>query len=290
MPDITAIHVTIIAAIAIVSTLLGWLIRGSRSRHEKAAVNLGWADRVAAQRSEHDRLIEQNRKLMEQVGQYQASSKDAKNRARELSGAVQEAFSRRDILQRDIRDIRSSLEVAVAERDQLQSEIADNAMQIPDTQTKDTRIARLETELENWQERLPPLIEKFQQRNDEALQLASDLAIANQRIADFETANRSASAEKIVDEDPDCPVTEEKTDNEDTWSGRRDALQKIKGIGPAIQKTLNEMGVFRFQQIAEMSEYDIDRVANRLKGFRSRIYREDWIGQAREFHGQDLSG
>ncbi len=30
-----------------------------------------------------------------------------------------------------------------------------------------------------------------------------------------------------------------------------------------------------------MSEYDIDRVAKRLKGFHSRIYREDWIGQAR---------
>ena len=31
-----------------------------------------------------------------------------------------------------------------------------------------------------------------------------------------------------------------------------------------------------------MSEYDIDRVAQQLKGFRSRIYREDWIGQARD--------
>ena len=30
-----------------------------------------------------------------------------------------------------------------------------------------------------------------------------------------------------------------------------------------------------------MSEYDIDRVARELRGFRSRIYREDWIGQAR---------
>jgi predicted flap endonuclease-1-like 5' DNA nuclease len=31
-----------------------------------------------------------------------------------------------------------------------------------------------------------------------------------------------------------------------------------------------------------MSEVEIDRVAQRLKGFRSRIYREDWIGQARD--------
>jgi predicted flap endonuclease-1-like 5' DNA nuclease len=42
------------------------------------------------------------------------------------------------------------------------------------------------------------------------------------------------------------------------------------------------MGIFRLQQIADLTEYDIDRVAERLKGFHSRIYRENWIGQARE--------
>ena len=61
----------------------------------------------------------------------------------------------------------------------------------------------------------------------------------------------------------------------------RDNLKRIKGVGPAIERTLNELGIFSFRQIAEMSEYDIDRVANRLRGFRSRIYREDWVGQAR---------
>ena len=67
----------------------------------------------------------------------------------------------------------------------------------------------------------------------------------------------------------------------------RDKLQRIKGIGPAIEKTLNEVGIFRFEQIAEISEYEIDRVAKRLKGFRSRIYREDWVGQARELRDQE---
>jgi predicted flap endonuclease-1-like 5' DNA nuclease len=49
------------------------------------------------------------------------------------------------------------------------------------------------------------------------------------------------------------------------------------------------MGIFRFQQIADMSEYDIDRVAQRLKGFHSRIYRENWIGQARELSDRNSS-
>ena len=70
----------------------------------------------------------------------------------------------------------------------------------------------------------------------------------------------------------------------------RDNLKQIKGVGPAIEKTLNELGIKLFDQIAQMSEYDIDRVAHRLKGFRSRIYREDWIGQARDLHDQKVSG
>jgi NADH-quinone oxidoreductase subunit E len=77
---------------------------------------------------------------------------------------------------------------------------------------------------------------------------------------------------------------------EEPYDTPRDDLKKIKGVGPAIEKTLNEMGISRFDQIAQMSEYDIDRVAHRLKGFRSRIYREDWIGQARDLHDQKVGG
>ena len=49
------------------------------------------------------------------------------------------------------------------------------------------------------------------------------------------------------------------------------------------------MGIFSFGQIADLSEYEIDRVAQQLKGFRSRIYREDWIGQARELDTRNVS-
>ena len=78
-------------------------------------------------------------------------------------------------------------------------------------------------------------------------------------------------------------------DADKTGSNSRDRLQQIKGIGPALEKTLNEMGIYRFHQIASMSDYDINRVAERLKGFHSRIHREDWIGQARELAAQNAS-
>jgi len=93
------------------------------------------------------------------------------------------------------------------------------------------------------------------------------------------------AVEDLVEESTLEADVDEELNDYDTINSRDD-LKQIKGIGPAIEKTLHELGIFRFDQIAEMNEYDIDRIAQRLKGFRSRIYREDWIGQARTLHDQ----
>ena len=309
-----------------------FVLRGNRADQEKAAVSAGWQDQIDAQRREGDRLLEQNKGLMEQVSQFQASHTDAKNRAKELSIAVQEAFARRDELQREIKDIRSNLEVAVNERDQLQSDMATRSSEDDVVQQKDARIEKLTQELDNWQNRLPPLIERFRTRNEEAEQLESELEQARERIRELENAPKDsveeqtriepvthsdeltdgldasndpvddyadplvADNDELADEPEDADDDYDDDDDDDDdydepvtgTHSLRDDLQQIKGVGPAIEKTLNEMGIFSFQQIAEMSEYDIDRVARRLKGFRSRIYREDWIGQARELRDQAI--
>ena len=287
---------------------------------------------------------------MEQVSQFQASHHDAKNRAKELSLAVQEAFERRDELQRELKDIRSNLEVAVTERDQLQSDAATRGGNEDILRKKDERIAKLTRELENWQNRLPPLIERFRERNEQAERLETELKIAEDRIRVLEIERESVGqtriepvrdpeqltdgldasndpADSFDEETPDFetdapeddePVAEQDMEDANTPASEaetlpeaenepepeydptpesevaadtgahvsRDDLKMIKGVGPAIEKTLNEIGIFRFEQIADMSEYDIDRVAKRLRGFHSRIYREDWIGQARDLLDQ----
>lgn len=321
MPEITVIEIAALAAMAFIGIVIGWVLRGHRSADEKAAVSAGWQEQIEAQRNEHERLVKQNKDLMEQVNQFQISNTDAKNRAKELSEAVQEAFAKRDDLQREIKEIRSTLETAISERDQLQTDRQASVDQTADDIAKDERIEKLGRELENWQNRLPPLIERFRARNEEAEQLEADLEIARTRILELEAASstepthmapvddpvslangRGASndAHEIEDDesidelqDEDELVAADNVADEDELHGDGNApdnLQQIKGIGPAIEKTLNEMGIFRFDQIAAMSEYEIDRVAQRLKGFRSRIYREDWIGQARELRDQHTGG
>lgn len=326
MPQITVIHIVITAAALLLGIVVGWLVRGKRSTAEKAAINHGWQEQLAAQNKEHVRLVEQNKSLMEQNGQYQASNKDSRMRASELSAALKEAFERRDELQRQIKDIRNNLEATVAQRNRLQSDMQNRVVEEDVTsvalQKRDEQIAKLRKELASWQERVPPLVERFRTRNDEANALQQELIRARERIAALEAMlgsdqtrvepvdpdalgddlNASNDADDFCDEYDDeyvavdtdvAALLEELEDHVDAKAASGDAnddLMQIKGVGPAIAKTLHELGIFRFSQIAEMNEYDIDRVAERLKGFRSRIYREDWIGQARALLDQQQSG
>ncbi|HSN52786.1 MAG TPA: hypothetical protein VLS87_09655, partial [Woeseiaceae bacterium] len=258
------------------------------------------------------------------------------------SDALKEAFERRDQLQRQLKEIRSSLERTVRQRDELQSEVHSSEQRDGSTRAalkeKDDKIFHLSRELENWQNRLPPLIERYRVRDGEARQFEDELAAARARIEELETpADTGETRMEPVDQDAlgdeldasndpanvtytglEAVLADAGDDGDDDlpdaldepggpWDdeaeveteaaaatanvtelydrepgGLRDNLRLIKGIGPAIEKTLNELGIFRYHQIAEMTEYDINRVAQRLKGFSSRIYREDWIGQARD--------
>ena len=409
MPEITLVNAGSIGGALLVGLVLGWIFRNSRSRREKLAINAGWQAQIDSQQSEHDRLAGQNKSLMEQISQYQASNKDSKMRAGELSDSLKEAFSRRDDLQRQLKDIRNNLEVAVRQRDKLKSDVASNSTLGAETKQtlkeKDDQIAKLAQDLTNWQDRVPPLVERYRQRDLEAQQLEIELQKASDHIATLEGMSRGehtriepvdssslpdgldASNEphsgtsvhavadpddQIADEDseagldevepddsetgldeadtdtpetafaeaetdepessldeadtdepettfteadtdePETAFTEADTDEPETGQSadakpgngagsafpnlidddfatgvnEQDDLKEIKGVGPAIERTLNGLGIYRFNQIAEMSEYDIDRVAQQLKGFRSRIYREDWIGQARTLQYQ----
>ena len=375
MPELTAINIGILAGALVVGLALGWVFRGERSAKEKIAINAGWQDQLESVQAELDRLAEQNVSLMEQISQYQASQKDSVNRAKELSDSLRETFKRRDELQRQLKDFRVKLAATTDQRDKLQSAVENreirNKSSANEAREKDDKIFHLSRELTSWQSRVPPLVEKFQERDKQARALEEELKTARARIESFEEMARtnqtriepvdtdslldgmdasnephsdtSAHAvaelqDQIHDEDDgDAAVEKEPeaveeftaSDNEllpediftegadDESAGEPDAdsesesdsekaeddlftsvnkyleddpepgddkddLKQIKGVGPVIEKTLNELGICLFSQIAEMSEVEIDRVAQRLKGFRSRIYREDWIGQARD--------
>jgi len=65
-------------------------------------------------------------------------------------------------------------------------------------------------------------------------------------------------------------------------NGPKDTLQKIKGIGPVMEKLLNEIGIFHYNQLARMSESDCLWVSDRIRTFPKRIKRDRWQQQAVE--------
>jgi predicted flap endonuclease-1-like 5' DNA nuclease len=268
---------------------------------------------------------------MEQISENQASLKYSKLRAQELSDSLKETFERRDELQGQAKDLRGNLDKALAQRDRLKAEIdgdAKRSVGISNSmKEKDDKIFYLSRELQSWQGRVPPLVERFRVRDLEAQQVEAELERAKGRISELEnladlthtrveTVDRdaiaddldasndqydetaehalAASASNIANEvieesiegtSVDTPVSPE-VESSEPAERPEDNLKLIKGVGPAIEKTLHELGIYRFNQIADMSEFDIDRVAQRLRGFRSRIYREDWVGQARTLEYQ----
>lgn len=65
-----------------------------------------------------------------------------------------------------------------------------------------------------------------------------------------------------------------------------DDLKAIKGIGPAIERALNDLGITRYEQIAAFTAEDRERVAAALGGLGRRLDRDDWVGSARRLAGE----
>ena len=71
--------------------------------------------------------------------------------------------------------------------------------------------------------------------------------------------------------------------------GVADNLKEIEGIGPAMEKLVNEMGFFHFDQIAGWSDADVAWVDANLKGFKGRVTRDRWVAQAKIIVSEGLA-
>jgi Helix-hairpin-helix domain len=65
-----------------------------------------------------------------------------------------------------------------------------------------------------------------------------------------------------------------------------DDLRRITGIGPALERRLNEAGILTYQDLAERTPEDIAAALAEATGVSpQRIASQDWIGQARRLVG-----
>lgn len=92
---------------------------------------------------------------------------------------------------------------------------------------------------------------------------------ASERAAAVEVTSDAASGEA-------AGMAPDRLDRPD----EADDLKRISGIGPTIERTLNDLGIYRFAQIAAFTPENIVWVDRHLR-FKGRIEREEWVGQAR---------
>jgi predicted flap endonuclease-1-like 5' DNA nuclease len=60
----------------------------------------------------------------------------------------------------------------------------------------------------------------------------------------------------------------------------KDDLKLISGVGPKLEQTLNDLGVYHYDQVAKWKKKDIAWVDDNLR-FKGRIERDDWMAQAK---------
>ncbi|HHD78899.1 MAG TPA: hypothetical protein ENK90_03435 [Epsilonproteobacteria bacterium] len=63
-------------------------------------------------------------------------------------------------------------------------------------------------------------------------------------------------------------------------NGQKDNLTRIKGVGVKIEQSLNDIGIYHFDQIAAWDAENITWADSTL-GFPGRAEREQWVSQAK---------
>jgi len=99
-----------------------------------------------------------------------------------------------------------------------------------------------------------------------------------------EAVAEAPAAEAPAEEAPAAPKEDAAAEGAPLFTapaGDADDLKKIGGVGPVLEKKLNDLGITTYQQIAAFTDEDIAKVDDALS-FKGRIERDDWKSQAAE--------
>ncbi len=109
---------------------------------------------------------------------------------------------------------------------------------------------------------------------EEALEPAAEAAEAALGADTGEQASPAAIAGNDDEDDENAPLFAKP-------EGDADDLKKISGVGPVLEGKLNDLGITKYEQIANFTTEQIAQVDERLS-FKGRIERDNWLDQAAE--------
>ena len=105
-------------------------------------------------------------------------------------------------------------------------------------------------------------------------------------IEDIMASGAQPAAKKAEKPKKEAPKQEAKTETPKQEAKKEETVQddltKIKGIGKVYAEELNKLGYTSYQQISELSEADMEKIAEGIDGVTAEtIQNEDWLGQAK---------
>jgi small subunit ribosomal protein S2 len=93
-------------------------------------------------------------------------------------------------------------------------------------------------------------------------------------------ASENPIGEELPANDVGAPEQTEQFERLSAPRGAPDDLTKLNGVGPQLEKKLNEGGIFHYWQLAAMQPDDVAKLDSDLK-LNGRIDRDGWVAQAR---------
>ncbi len=102
-----------------------------------------------------------------------------------------------------------------------------------------------------------------------------------------EAKSNESSVDKVETDTSDKSGLADLLDSIGTFDASKDIaddLKKVKGIGPQMEKTLNEIGIFTFAQVSRMTKKEYDLLDSITESFPGRAQRDDWAGQAKRLN------
>ncbi len=120
--------------------------------------------------------------------------------------------------------------------------------------------------------------------------LQTDLEKCRSMKVDFPVENKEVELSNAAMNSPflDNNISEDDKMNAERLGFRavsgekKDDLKRISGVGPFIEKKLNKLGIYTFDQISEFNGDTINKVTKAIEFFPGRIERDDWVSQAKE--------
>ncbi|MFK7810832.1 MAG: hypothetical protein AB8F74_23695 [Saprospiraceae bacterium] len=296
--DLTVEDSLIIIGFLFVSWLLGLLFgrwsKAGKIRRLKRELKAKDKDLIML-RAENGSYKEQLELKEEELQKAQVEMEEAKSRSRQLEEEYSHLRADAENNQQLASNISAENASNIEQVDELHKIIADLqyknnelAKQITTGSFQSDGVGNLQDTVESTTNRMNALEAKLNRLEGENDRLQKTLSNIQVVQADLETAK------------PVHALTTDETTKEEKTAIARSAihsaigskikaasasekndLKKINGIGPFIEKKLNDIGIFTYEQISQLDAELITQITEAIQFFPGRINRDDWVGQAK---------